>query len=56
MLSDKEGQVRKNAALSLMKLRATQSIAALTAQAEQETEAPVKTVLQLAVNQLDQDG
>ncbi len=56
VLSDKEGQVRKNAALSLMKLRATQSIAALTAQAEQETEAPVKTVLQLAINQLDQDG
>jgi len=56
LLADHQGQVRKNAALSLMKLRAIQSIDALTAQSEQEAEAPVKTVLDLAINQLRQDG
>ena len=56
LLADHQGQVRKNAALSLMKLRAIQSIDALTAQSEQEAEAPVKTVLDLAINQLHQDG
>ena len=56
LLSDQAGQVRKNAALSLMKLRATQSIAALSTQAEQESEAAVKTVIELAISQLRQDG
>jgi len=39
-----------------MKLRATQSIAALSTQAEQESEAAVKTVIELAISQLRQDG
>ncbi|MGB1417389.1 MAG: HEAT repeat domain-containing protein [Synechococcus sp.] len=56
LLNDQAGQVRKNAALSLMKLRATQSIAALSTQAEQESEAAVKTVIELAISQLRQDG
>ena len=56
LLADPQGQVRKNAALSLMKLCAIQSIDALTAQSEQEAEATVKTVLDLAINQLRQEG
>ena len=56
LLSDPQGQVRKNAALSLMKLQAADSIASLSQQLEREQQADVKAVLQLAINQLDQDG
>ncbi|QNI63398.1 HEAT repeat domain-containing protein [Synechococcus sp. A15-44] len=56
LLSDPQGQVRKNAALSLMKLQAEGSIANLSQQLEREQQADVKAVLQLAINQLDQDG
>ena len=56
LLSDPQGQVRKNAALSLMKLQAEGSIASLSKQLEREQQADVKAVLQLAINQLDQDG
>ena len=56
LLSDPQGQVRKNAALSLMKLQAAGSIASLFQQLEREQQADVKAVLQLAINQLDQDG
>lgn len=56
LLSDPQGQVRKNAALSLMKLQAAGSIASLSQQLEREQQADVKAVLQLAINQLDQDG
>lgn len=56
LLSDPQGQVRKNAALSLMKLQAANSIASLSKQLEREQQADVKAVLQLAINQLDQDG
>ena len=56
LLSDPQGQVRKNAALSLMKLQAAGSIAGLSKQLEREQQADVKAVLQLAINQLDQDG
>ena len=56
LLSDPQGQVRKNAALSLMKLKAEDSIASLSQQLEREQQADVKAVLQLAINQLDQDG
>ena len=56
LLSDPQGQVRKNAALSLMKLQAAGSIASLSQQLEREEQADVKAVLQLAINQLDQDG
>ena len=56
LLSDPQGQVRKNAALSLMKLQAAGSIASLSEQLEREQQADVKAVLQLAINQLDQDG
>lgn len=56
LLSDPQGQVRKNAALSLMKLQAEGSIASLSQQLEREQQADVKAVLQLAINQLDQDG
>lgn len=56
LLSDQQGQVRKNAALSLMKLQAEGSIASLSQQLEREQQADVKAVLQLAINQLDQDG
>jgi len=56
LLSDPQGQVRKNAALSLMKLQAAGSIASLSKQLEREQQADVKAVLQLAINQLDQDG
>lgn len=56
LLSDPQGQVRKNAALSLMKLQAAGSIASLSQQLEREQQDDVKAVLQLAINQLDQDG
>jgi bilin biosynthesis protein len=56
LLRDPQGQVRKNAALSLMKLQAAGSIASLSQQLEREQQADVKAVLQLAINQLDQDG
>jgi len=56
LLSDPQGQVRKNAALSLMKLQAAGSIASLSKQLEREEQGDVKAVLQLAINQLDQDG
>lgn len=56
LLSDPQGQVRKNAALSLMKLQAAGSIASLSQQLEREQQADVKAVLQLAINQLDQEG
>ena len=56
LLSDPQGQVRKNAALSLMKLQAAGSIASLSQRLEREEQADVKAVLQLAINQLDQDG
>jgi len=56
LLSDPQGQVRKNAALSLMKLQAAGSIASLSQQLEREQQADVKAVLQLAINQLNQEG
>jgi bilin biosynthesis protein len=56
LLSDPQGQVRKNAALSLMKLQAAGSIASLSQQLEREQQDDVKAVLQLAINQLDQEG
>lgn len=56
LLNDPQGQVRKNAALSLMKLQAEGSIASLSQQLEREQQADVKAVLQLAINQLDQEG
>jgi bilin biosynthesis protein len=46
------GQVRKNAALSLMKLRASRSIPALQTRLEGETQSDVQAVLSLAINQL----
>jgi len=56
MLNDPEGQVRKNAALSLMKLQATASRPALDIRLSQEDQTDVQAVLKLAINQLDQAG
>jgi bilin biosynthesis protein len=56
MLADPEGQVRKNAALSLMKLQATKSKSALEARLSQEEQTDVQAVLNLAINQLNQAG
>lgn len=52
LLNDSESQVRKNAALSLMKLRACEAIEALSKSISQETEIDVKQVLELAHSQL----
>ena len=52
LLQDGVGQVRKNAALSLMKLRASALIPALQTQLSQERQADVQAVLSLAINQL----
>jgi bilin biosynthesis protein len=52
LLHDAVGQVRKNAALSLMKLRASGSIPALQTRFEGETQSDVQAVLSLAINQL----
>lgn len=56
MLMDSEGQVRKNAALSLMKLQAKSSVGALEQRLNHEDQADVQAVLKLAINQLDQTG
>jgi bilin biosynthesis protein len=56
MLNDPEGQVRKNAALSLMKLQATASRPALDIRLSQEDQTDVQAVLKLAINQLNQAG
>ena len=56
MLADSEGQVRKNAALSLMKLQAKTSISALEERLSQEDKTDVQAVLSLAINQLNQAG
>ena len=56
LLEDDEGQVRKNTALSLMKLQAVEAIPALRRCCEQEAQDDVKAVLALAIKQLDQDG
>lgn len=56
MLMDSEGQVRKNAALSLMKLQAKSSVGALEQRLNHEDQADVQAVLKLAINQLGQTG
>lgn len=52
LLSDKAGQVRKNAALSLMKLEARDALPALNEQLSREEEPDVKAVLNVAISQL----
>jgi len=52
MLSDGSAQVRKNAALSLMKLRAVDAISELETAADMETSEQVKPILQLSIQQL----
>lgn len=52
LLQDSVGQVRKNAALSLMKLRATRSIDVLQSRLDQEIQPDVQSVLSLAISQL----
>jgi bilin biosynthesis protein len=56
MLADAEGQVRKNAALSLMKLQSTTSTTALETRLRDEEQPDVQAVLKLAINQLNQAG
>jgi bilin biosynthesis protein len=56
MLADPEGQVRKNAALSLMKLQSTASTTALETRLRDEEQPDVQAVLKLAINQLNQAG
>ena len=56
MLADSEGQVRKNAALSLMKLQAKTSISALEERLSQEDQRDVQAIFNLAINQLNQAG
>ena len=53
LLSDPDAWVRKNSALSLMKLRATQSIKALQDRIHKEEDKVVLNVLELAVNQIN---
>lgn len=52
LLKDPESQVRKNSALSLMKLRAIDAIEALKDSINAESDASVKQVLELACNQI----
>jgi bilin biosynthesis protein len=52
LLTDSEEQVRKNAALSLMKLGARDALPALKASVEQEVQPGVRLVLELAISQL----
>ena len=52
LLTDSEEQVRKNAALSLMKLGAKDALPALKASVEQEEQPGVRLVLDLAISQL----
>ena len=56
MLADPEVQVRKNAALSLMKLQAKTSISALEERLRQEDQTDVQAIFNLAINQLNQAG
>jgi len=56
MLADAEGQVRKNAALSLMKPQSTTSTTALETRLRDEEQPDVQAVLKLAINQLNQAG
>ncbi len=51
-LSDSDSWVRKNSALSLMKLREISSIDALQSRATEENDENVLSVLKLAINQL----
>ena len=53
LLHDSVEQVRKNAALSLMKLRAIASIPALHKRLQQENHTDVQSVLALAISQLN---
>ena len=55
-LADTNNQVRKNAALSLMKLGAIESIDALTNAEDQESEEDVKKVLNVAIQILKRDA
>jgi bilin biosynthesis protein len=52
LLTDSEEQVRKNAALSLMKLGARDALPTLQASVEQEVQPGVRLVLELAISQL----
>ena len=56
MLADPEVQVRKNAALSLMKLQAKTSISALEERLRKEDQTDVQAIFNLAINQLNQAG
>lgn len=53
MIADNEPQVRKNAALSLMKLGASEATPALKEQDSLEQDPTVKSILRLAINQLN---
>ena len=53
-LSDQESLVRKNTALSLMKLGCSSSIPNLQTQLESESDPVVRNVLQLAIDRLQQ--
>ncbi|WP_396122299.1 HEAT repeat domain-containing protein [Cyanobium sp. ATX 6A2] len=53
LLTDAEEQVRKNAALSLMKLGAKHALPALQASVDREEHPDVRVVLELAINQLN---
>jgi len=55
-LSDQDSWVRKNTALSLMKLGCSSSIPSLQTQLESESDPVVSKVLQLAVDRLQQSG
>jgi bilin biosynthesis protein len=55
MLRDQDAQVRKNAALSLMKLRDPQVISRLRTELEHEQDSSVITIFNLAINQLSRD-
>ena len=55
-LADTNNQVRKNAALSLMKLGAIDSIESLTSAERKESEGDVKKVLEVAIQILKRDA
>ena len=51
-LEDQHPQIRKNAALSLMKLQATEALGELRRRKSMEKDQGVITILQLAIDQL----
>ena len=56
LLSHSEGETRKAAALSLMKIKDVNALEALQAALERETEAGIKPIINLAITQLERQS